>query len=38
MKGWFIIGNLPWLVIGVGVLTGLINNTFDGIDFTLNNV
>jgi hypothetical protein len=38
LKGWFIIGNLPWLVIGVGVLTGLINNTFDGIDFTLNNV
>jgi hypothetical protein len=37
LRGCFIIGNLPSLIIGVGVLTGTINTTFDALDRNISN-
>jgi len=29
IKGWLIYGNIPWVVMGVGMLTGLTKNMFE---------
>lgn len=28
-KGWLIFGNIPWLIMGIGILTGVTNNIWD---------
>jgi hypothetical protein len=29
IKGWFIFTNIPWLIIGIGLMTGLADSFFD---------
>jgi len=29
IKGWLFYGNIPWVIMGIGALTGMTNNTFE---------
>ena len=29
IKGWFIFGNIPWIIMGIGMLTGMTKNIFE---------
>lgn len=29
IKGWFIYGNIPWIIMGVGMATGMTQNMFE---------
>ena len=33
LKWGLIIGNTPWVVLGIGVLTGMVDSMWDGFDF-----